>query len=232
MFRTEHEYIIDSLRKDIQTDKNYIIQQNDYLTIQVYSNKGEHIVDPTSELFNNQNQNRDRNKNLPSYLVRTNGYVKCPMVGDVYLEGYSLNQADSILEIEYGKFYQDVFVSTKLINKRVIVLGPMGGKLIPLENENINLIEVIAMYGGIQENGKAYNIKIIRGPLNNPDVQIVDLSSIEGMRKASLDMRPNDIVYIEPVRRVFIETARDISPFVGILTSILTLIIIFNNSRG
>ncbi|MFN6943721.1 MAG: polysaccharide biosynthesis/export family protein [Cytophagaceae bacterium] len=231
MFATQHEYFVDSIRQDVSSDQNYIIQCNDYLTIQVFTNKGERIVDPTSELYTNTpNQTRD-NSNQIAYLVRPNGYAKCPMVGDIYLKGYTLYQADSILEIEYEKFYRDVFVSTKLVNKRVVVLGPLGGKIIPLENENLNLIEVIALYGGVTENGRAYNIRVIRGPLDNPDVQIIDLSTIEGMRKASLDVRPNDIVYIEPVKKVFAEAIRDISPFVGIITSIMTLLIIYNSQR-
>ena len=49
-----------------------------------------------------------------SYLVRNNGYVYFPMVGDVKLEGYTIRQADSLLSVEYNKYYYNVFVNAKI----------------------------------------------------------------------------------------------------------------------
>jgi polysaccharide biosynthesis/export protein len=228
MFSTKSDYVVDSIRNDVSNDRNYVIQTNDYISIKVYTNGGEKIIDPTSELQKNQGNAAI----VPhQYLVRTNGFVKCPMAGDIFLRGLTLYQADSLLEVEYSRFYQDVFVHTKLLNKRVTVIGPLGGRVVPLENENLNLIEVIALYGGIPETGKSYNIKIIRGHNTNPDVQIIDLSTIEGMKKANLEMRPNDIVYIEPVKRIFIDSVRDISPLVGVLTGLFTIWFIYNQQR-
>jgi polysaccharide biosynthesis/export protein len=225
MFQTDRNYMVDSIQKQVaQAEKNYFIQKNDYISLQVFSNGGERIIDPDWELTrNHQVINRVE---PPRYLIKTDGYVRLPMVGDVFLHGLTLYQADTLLSNRYSKYYQSPFVITKLLNKRAVVLGPTGGKVIPLENENINLIELLAIYGGIADNGKAYNLRLIRGDLKDPNVTIIDLSTIEGMRKASLDIQPNDIVYIETRRRLISESLAEIAPLISILNTILVTVIL------
>ena len=226
MFQTDKPIVVDSIQRElVKAEENYIIRKNDYISVSVYTNKGEKLIDPNSEM-NRQKGGGTSLKEIPEkYLVRDNGYVQLPMVGDIKLDGYTVVKADSVLALAYSKFYESPFVITKLLNKRVIVLGPtpVAGKVIPLENENMNVIEIIALYGGIQDNGKAYNIRLIRGNLKNPNVEIINLSTIDGMKRASLDVQPNDIIYIEPVRKLFFESFRDVQPMVSLIFSLASL---------
>jgi polysaccharide export outer membrane protein len=75
---------------------------------------------------------------------------------------------------------------------------------------------------------------LIRGDLNNPEVHLIDLSTIEGMAKANLKIEANDIIYIEPVRKVLVESISDISPVIGLFSSVIsivTLVIFLQNQR-
>lgn len=228
MFRTDYAIAVDSIRKANQTaaDRNYVVAVNDYLTIKVYSNKGERIIDPDYELMKtaplNQTQNTEN-----KYLVRTNGYTYFPMIGDLKVVGYTIRQVDSLLNVEYSKYYYDAFVITKITNKRIVVLGALGGKVIPLENDNISVIEAIALYGGVSSDSRAMNIRLIRGDLNNPDVSVLNLSTIEGLKSATKNVEPNDIIYIEPVKRVLPQTLQDIYPIISVISSVLTLLVLF-----
>jgi len=224
MFSTENDVLVDSIQKQmINAEKNYTIQKNDYLNIRIYTNKGERLIDPNQELGKGGGGGKDENL---KYLVKDGGKVTLPMVGEVALGGYTQAQADSFLTITYNRHYEGSFVITSILNKRVFVLGPLGGKVIPLQNENTNLIEVITLYGGIPENGKAYNIRVIRGDLKNPNVNIVDLSTIQGLRSASMDVYPNDIIYIEPVRKLVLEAVRDITPIISFIISVTSILIL------
>lgn len=222
------------LRQEMaEAEGNYTILPNDLLEVEVYTNKGERIIDPDFELMKamragggGQMQN---SRLLPQYLVKENGFVKLPMVGEIRLEGYTLNQADSLLAQAYNEFYKETFVLTRFVNKRVVVLGATGGMVIPLLNENMDVLEVLALTGGIAGKGKAHNIRLIRGALNNPQVQLIDLSTIEGMRQASLKVQSGDIIYVEPVRRILPETIRDVTPVVGLVANALTLLIVIIN---
>ena len=213
-------------------ERNYTIQANDFLELEVYTNNGERIIDPDFELLKELRAGGGQaqgNRLSPRYLVQENGMVKLPMVGEINLKGYTLNQADSVLARAYSEFYKGTFVITRFVNKRVIVLGATGGQVIPLLNENMNLLEVLALSGGIAGRGKAHNIRLIRGDLDHPQVQLIDLSTIEGMQKASLRIQAGDIVYVEPVRRVLPETIRDVTPVIGLVANALTLLIVIIN---
>jgi len=226
MFETESSIVIDSIAKQrTKFNGDYSIQINDILTIQVYTNNGETLVDPNNELKTPGVSSKETNVPI-KYTIYADGSAHFPMVGTVLLAGLSVNQADSLLALKYSKFYTAPFVKTTILSKRVIVFGPDGGKIIPLDYQSMNLIEVIARYGGIKIDGKANNIRVIRGDLKNPDVQLVNLNTIEGLRAAYLDMQPGDIVYIEPKRRVFKDVLADVLPFASIITSLATLLII------
>jgi polysaccharide export outer membrane protein len=111
----------------------------------------------------------------------------------------------------------------------VIVFSSNQGQVIPLTNENMNLIEVIALSGGVQNNERASNIRLIRGDLKNPEVYIINLSTIDGMTKANLQVQPNDIIYIEPVRRVLTESLQEINPFLGLVSTLITLFVLITS---
>ena len=145
--------------------------------------------------------------------------------------------------MRYEEFYKGVFVVTRVTNSRVVVLGSVGGRIVPLVNDNMNLIEVLAAAGGIDGNGgggtslyrsggKASNIRIIRGDLKNPQVEQIDLTTINGMRRANLQVEPNDIIYIEPVRRPFSDALIDASPVISLAGTVVgTLLAIISISR-
>ena len=211
-----------------EATRNYIIQANDYLEVDVSTNRGEILIDPNYEIIkeigvSGQNQTL---RQKPRYLVRANGEVTLPVVGDVKLAGFTLYQADSILARHYATLYEEPYVITRYINKRVIVLGTAVGQVIPLQNENMNLVEVLALAGGITNQARTDNIRLIRGDLRDPEVQIIDLSTIEGMRAASLKVQSGDIIYVQPVQRVAAEVIRDISPILSLVTSVVTLAVL------
>lgn len=225
---------ISSLRREmIAAERNYTIQPNDLLEVEVYTNKGERIIDPDFELMKELRTSGGgqmmNNRIRPQYLVQPSGEARLPMVGNIYLQGYTLYQADSLLARVYNEYYKESFVITRFVNKRVIVLGATGGQVIPLLNENMNILEVLALAGDLTDRGKAHNIRLIRGDLNDPQVQEIDLSTIDGMQRTSLNVQSGDIIYVEPVRRILPETIRDITPVMGLVANALTLLIVIIN---
>lgn len=215
----------------LAAEKGYVIQKNDYLKIEVYTNKGERIIDPDFELLKDggAQANIQNSRPKPNYLVQETGMVKLPMVGMVKVEGLTLQEADVLLQKLFSASYQDPFVITKYNNKRVIVLGATGGQVIPLLNESTSILEVLALAGGLDNSAKGHNIRLIRGKLNKPEVYVIDLSTISGMSQTVKSVQPGDIIYIEPVRRPVTESIRDIAPIISVITSTLALIIAFRS---
>lgn len=213
------------------TQRNYRIQEDDFLEIEVYTNRGELLIDPNFEIRKEigvMGQQNQQQRQVPRYLVQQDGAATLPVVGSVPLAGLTLNQADSLLAQRYATLYEEPFVITRYTNKRVIVLGATAGQVVPLVNENTNLIEVLALAGGVTTQARTDNIRLIRGDLSNPEVQIIDLSTIQGMQAASLRVQSGDIIYVQPVQRVVSEAIRDISPVLGLITSLITLIVLID----
>ncbi|GAB4132879.1 MAG: hypothetical protein OHK0045_23840 [Raineya sp.] len=247
MFKANGDLIYDKiLFAKMNAESNYIIQPYDRLQFRLYSNDGQLIQftgafdninpqSPTSPQSNimmqqNQVQNAASPVNFTAYTVQTDGFVYLPMVGEVRLEGLTAKQADSLLSIKFRKYYVDSFVRTQFLNKRVIVFKGAKGEVVPLVNENTTLIEVLAMTGGMPNDTRATNIRLIRGDLRNPNVYVIDLSTVEGMRRVNLQIQPDDIVYVEPIRKTFVESINDIAPIISLITSttsfILTLFLV------
>ncbi len=227
MFKEDGQIISPQLQKQVlEAESNYLLKKNDFLSIEVYTNKGELIIDPNNELLESNKMNQRENRRVPKYLVQHDGLVKLPIIGTLKLEGLTLGQAENLLEKEYSKFYKDAFVVAKYTNKRIIVLGGLGGMVLPLENENTNLLEVLALAGGFNKDAKANNIRLLRGDLDDPEIYLIDLSTVEGMKQSMVPVQPGDVIYVEPVRRVVSESLKDITPVLSILTSTLTLIIL------
>jgi polysaccharide biosynthesis/export protein len=209
-------------------EKNYVIQKDDLLELEVYTNKGEAIVDPAMDASNPAAGKKDLQQNPRTYLVDENGVVKFPKINPIKLEGLTIRQAEEILEKEYNAPFVDSFVILKFANKRAIVLGAPGGQVIPLTNENTKLAEVLALAKGISNDGKAHNIRVIRGD----QVMLADLSTFEGYQKNNIVIYSGDIIYVEPVRRPFAEGFKEYAPLFSLITSVGTLLFVIIQSTN
>lgn len=222
MFKPGEGFVPSTLTRElVAAEKNYVIQKNDYLKLDVYSNKGERLIDPNPDMTGT-NTTQTTTRQPVTYLVDLDGFVKFPMVGTLKIEGLTLRQAEEILQKEYEKYFKESFVILGYANKRVIVLGAPGGQVIPLTNQNVSLVEVLAMAKGLENDAKAQNIRVLRGE----QVFVVDLSTIDGFKAGNLLIQPGDIVYVEPIRRPISEAMKDYAGIVTIFISLTTLIVL------
>jgi polysaccharide export outer membrane protein len=97
-----------------------------------------------------------------------------------------------------------------------------------LQNQNTSLLEALALSGGVSANGKAHRIKLIRGDLKNPQVYLIDLSTIDGMKKANMTLQGNDIVYIEPRNDYVQNFVNRASPYLFIANLAFFYVLLFN----
>ena len=230
LFRLDDNFSAKDLSQAVfQAETNYKLQPDDLIRLEVFTNDGERLIDPNFELVVQQGNQQYQNRSQYQYLIQTDGTVKLPMVGKKNLEGLAIDEAEQILEQEYNISYKNSFVKLSVLNRRVIVLGANGGQVITIQNENTSLIEVLALYGGLNLGAKADKIKLIRGDLANPQVFKIDLATISGMKDSIVEVESGDVIYVEPWRRPWLESLRDVSPILGLTSSILTLIVVIQN---
>ncbi|WP_333818990.1 polysaccharide biosynthesis/export family protein [Ohtaekwangia sp.] len=225
MFKVSDQQAINGQAE--KAERNYVIQKNDRLELEVYTNQGERLIDPNNYI-DQDNPGASgagagaEKKKANTYLINEEGILKLPMIAPIKLEGLTIMQAEELLQKEYAKYYQQPFVVLRYTNKRVVVLGAPGGQVIPLANENMRLTEVLALARGINNDARASNIRILRGDT----LFVADLTTFEGYKKNNILIKPGDIVYVEPIRRPISEALRDYGPVLSVITSLTTLIVV------
>ena len=222
MLKTDKNYAYDTIVDSTQT-KNYKISANDLLEFRIFSNDGFKLIDLTS-----LNQvNRDYQMNTESqYLVEQDGNVKLPILGLTKLSGYTIREAEVMLQEKYADFYVKPFILIEVSNKRVIVFPGQAGtaRVIPLLNNNTTLIEALALAGGISEDGKAKKVKLIRTIDDKSSIYMIDLSTITGIKDANMVLQANDIIYVEPRRKYTNKLVQEIAPIISLLSSAFIII--------
>ncbi|MEL6534702.1 MAG: polysaccharide biosynthesis/export family protein [Bacteroidota bacterium] len=214
----------------------YKLQPYDQFSFQIYTGNGERIVDPDFELtqeigINIQQQFRPD----PIYEIQADSTVRLPMVGALPVGGLTQQETELKIQEAFSNFYTDVYATITLTSQRVILLGAIEASVVPLPFEGMTVMEVLALAGGLSPVSRAHNIRLIRGPYDNPQVSILNLNTIAGLKEANVYLQPGDIIYVEPRPQTFQNGLRDIAPVLNLVTSgvsLTVLILTLVNNNG
>jgi polysaccharide biosynthesis/export protein len=92
--------------------------------------------------------------------------------------------------------------------------------VIPMTNNNINVIEALALAGGLSDRANASKVKLIRKVNGKSEVYLMDLSTIEGIKYAGMIVQAGDIIYVEPTPEIATEVMRDVSPYITVISGL------------
>ena len=235
MFKQKDYQFFELAKKKVE---EYVIQPGDELTLEVYSRDGFKLVDVLGGTFIGVNGSSGTTTAMQTnsggmingikheYLVDKEGFAKLPVLGMLYVKGYTQNELENQLAQRYASLFVNPFVILKVSNRRVFVFRGELASVVDLNNSPTSLPEVLAKAGGLTRQLKAYNIKIIRGDLANPQVRIINLSTLEGLRTADLIVQSNDIIYVEEKMSVVIDVLNLILPVMSAVTTAASLFIL------
>ncbi|MEA3521412.1 MAG: polysaccharide biosynthesis/export family protein [Campylobacterota bacterium] len=131
-------------------------------------------------------------------LIGADGTVNLPLVGNIKIAGLTEGEAANKLITEFKKYLRSPYVTVKILNQRLFVLGEVKKPGVFLVNNGtMSLFEALAQSGDLTDYASRTNIRIIRGDMRDPEVREVDLTDFKSIRTASLILRPNDVVYVE-----------------------------------
>lgn len=209
---------------------DYTFAPGDKFTMQVFTRRGEQLIDIFGRGETRVGTGGAREI---EYFVRTDGMTELPSIGEFEISGKTLLEAQRELEDIYGTFLNDPFVVLNIINHRVFVFfGRGNARVVELPGEKTSLVEVLAIAGGLPQQTKSHRIRIMRGDHQNPDIKVVDMSTVEGWMASEMTIKPNDIIYVEPIRRVgpaFSLILGEITPILSLATTLLTIYLLVRN---
>ena len=231
MLKTPKNYSFTQLT-DSTSSTQYKIAPNDFVNMRLFSNDGFKLIDFTNIVDNSGNSMFYINNGV-EYLVEADGTVTLPVLGKTYVAGMNIRQAISMLEEKFSQYYIKPYVLLSVTNRRVIVFpgDPGTAKVIPLINNNTTLIEAIALAGGITEGGRARQVKLIRGDPNKPEVYLIDLSTINGVKAGNTILQANDLIYVTPQPRPVERALARLTPTLTLITSLVTVVILIKTTK-
>lgn len=98
-------------------------------------------------------------------LVRPDGGVSFPLVGEITAQGLSLGEIEKIIRDKLGKYIAEpvVTVSAKqLLGNKVYVIGQVNKPGEYIVNSYVDVMQVLSMAGGMTAFAAVNNIKILR----------------------------------------------------------------------
>lgn len=202
----------------------YIIQPNDKLNIRVMNNNGQAYfgfgggTTGGSSNFSTQNGG--------GFPVEYDGKVKLPVLGRIDISGKTIRQAEDTLEALYSEYFLDPFVLVNVNNRKVTVFMNGGSRVqtVAMSNDQFTLIDAIAACGGLTEVSRAYRIKLIRGNLTDkPKIYYWNVSSLETLDGTNILLEANDIIYVESRPQYVTRVLREISPYLTLVTTLLSV---------
>ena len=233
----------------VKHDKGIVVQKGDKLRILVTSIRNPELTIP----FNSRSVATQTGLSLPggntasvdpayttsSNLVDATGKIQFPVLGDVEVQGLSLDQVSDVIraKLTAGRYLTDAHVITKFANLRVYLLGAFqslgtgGGSSgvsdrgsFHLDNAQTNILELISQVGGLAEQAEFSKLNVIRRVGNEYVYYRLDLLSKSIFDSPAFYLQQNDIIYAEYRYRTR-DTEQKILSSVGYLTTAVSTIV-------
>ena len=220
--KTVHKVDNETYKKDALFQ--WKITPGDRIEIQAYNQSSNSANGQLTHLLSSGGQNYFTSRSGDEgILIKPDGKILLPLIGRVKLTGLTEDEASQLLIKKYKKFLKHPYVSVQILNQKLFVLGEVAKPgVVLVTNGTMNLFEALAQTGDLTDYADRTNIKILRGSMRDPEVREVNLNDFKSIRMASLILRPNDIVYVEPrSNRASMVGANEKLPFWSLVGSIL-----------
>ena len=170
----------------------YRILPQDRLEIALYKDPAQDSIGSVNELGQSMNKQ--------GILVNAAGYISLPLIGKIKVAGLTQSQAADRITAQYKKYLNTPSIYLEVLNKRLFVLGEVKNPgVVKLDKEKMTLFEALAFAGDLTDAAVRNNIIILsNNPQSGMQMRRVDLTNFDTMKYASLMLRPNDIVYVQP----------------------------------
>lgn len=138
---------------------------------------------------------------LNSYTVNKNGYIDYPLTGLVEVKNLTVEQAKDKLQTELSKYVKGTALMVKLSNFDITVIGEVArpGKFKVYQSE-ISILEALALAGNVTNFAKNSAVKIVRRTDNGSEIVMVNIGKADILSSPYYYLKPNDIVYVEPLK--------------------------------
>jgi len=184
----------------------YKLQVGDVLVINIKAIDKEMVslFQPTEGAGNSQGGNTSAT-GFNGYTLDRKGNIRVPYLGEMNVLGYTVKEVRGKIENGlklYIKNTDSLFVQVKLAGIKFIVTGEVGSPgTVSLQQEQVSIVEAIANAGEINNTGDKTKVEIIRNTVDGLKKYKIDLTKIDVFDSEYYYIKPNDIIYVTPLKR-------------------------------
>lgn len=197
--------VSENVSKDYVNDRslNYKLQPGDNLYIRALNSVDERSVatlngDATSR--SGSYLSSDASIYLNSYTLDEDGCIELPLTGKVNLKNLTVEEAKNKLQTELNKYVNETMLVVKMSNFNLTILGEVTRPgMYKVYQTQINLFEALSMAGNGTTFAKNKAVKIIRQTDKGSEIVTVDLGKADILSSPYYYLKPNDIIYVEPL---------------------------------
>lgn len=180
---------------------DYKLQPGDNLYIRYINMMDERAAASLSGTYTTQSLTSDASIYLNSYTLDENGCIELPLMGKVELKNMTVDEAKAVLQTELDKYINQTTIIVKLSNFNLTVLGEVNKPgMYKVYQSQINLFEAISMAGNMTSFAKNNEVRIIRQTDNGSKILTIDMGAADILSSPYYYLKPNDIVYVEPLK--------------------------------
>ncbi|PLX13981.1 MAG: hypothetical protein C0598_02400, partial [Marinilabiliales bacterium] len=211
---------------------DYRVQPGDNLYIRVVS-----LDEQTTLLLNPQGSgtasaqiNSDASVYLNSYTVNEAGYLDFPMTGEIFVKNMNTEEIKESLHKELQEYLKEFVVIVKLVNFNITLLGEVNrpGQYKIYQN-SINIFEAVSMASDLTDFANRNEVAIIRQTKTGSQVTYLDMTKRDILLSDYYYLKPNDIVYVTPVKgKQFTFAEFPYAVVFGFISSTILLLNYFN----
>lgn len=146
------------------------------------------------------------------YIIDPDGNITLHYVGEVHIAGLSPGEAIDLLEERFSEYYLNPNVNVRVVqiaSRRIIVLGEVLREGIYEIQADETALGALAMAGGPRGSALLWNVKILRGGFDDPQVLTCNLDKAlkKGDYAENVQLMPGDIVFVP---RTLLARANDV----------------------
>jgi len=138
------------------------------------------------------------------YVVDQNGDINFPVLGMLHIEGLTLEELKNDIQnrIMAKNYIKDPIVLAEFINFQITTLGRLGNGNHIITNGSINILEAVALAGGIQQDSFLDDVWVIRTEGTTRRVYSLNLKSKSCFDSPAFYLQQGDIIYAKPRKPV------------------------------
>ena len=134
------------------------------------------------------------------YVVDHYGNIEFPVLGTINVWGATLSQISNGIAdgIRANGFIKDPIVNVTLENFSITLIGSAGHAVVPVKGNSINLLQVLAISGEVNNRSDIRDVMVIRTENGIRRSYSVNLQSKSLFDSPVFYLKQNDVVYIKP----------------------------------